>query len=174
MELAVGTIVSGKVTTITKFGAFVALPGGKSGLVHISEVANTFVNDVHDFLEEGQEVQVKILAINPDGKINLSIKQTQPRPQRQHQGHQGGRAPYQQNNYGHSSAPHSNNNSNYHNNNHGNGGYHSARPAATHATVPPQEPTFEDKLKHFMTMSDNKISELNRNRNRDNRRRRKK
>ena len=50
MELAVGVILDGKVTTITKFGAFVSLPGGKSGLVHISEVANSFVNDVHDFL----------------------------------------------------------------------------------------------------------------------------
>ena len=55
MELAVGSIVTGKVTTITEFGAFVALPDGKSGLVHISEVAATFVNDVHDFLTEGQE-----------------------------------------------------------------------------------------------------------------------
>ena len=83
MELAVGTIISGKVTTITKFGAFVALPGGKSGLVHISEVASAFVSDVHDFLSEGQEVQVKILSVSPEGKINLSIKQTQPQQPRQ-------------------------------------------------------------------------------------------
>ena len=82
MELAVGSIVTGKVTTITKFGAFIALPGGKSGLVHISEVAPTFVNDVHDFLAEGQEVSVKILAITPEGKINLSVKQALPRPER--------------------------------------------------------------------------------------------
>lgn len=82
MELAVGSIVTGKVTTITKFGAFIALPGGKSGLVHISEVAPTFVNDVHDFLAEGQEVSVKILAITPEGKINLSVKQTLPKPER--------------------------------------------------------------------------------------------
>lgn len=68
MELAVGSIVTGKVTTITKFGAFVALPDGKSGLVHISEVAATFVNDVHDFLTEGQEVQVKILSVNAGGE----------------------------------------------------------------------------------------------------------
>ena len=73
MDLAVGNIVTGKVTTITKFGAFIALPEGKSGLVHISEVAPTFVSDVHDFLAEGQEVT---------GKINLSIKQAMPRPQR--------------------------------------------------------------------------------------------
>ena len=82
MELAVGSIVTGKVTTITKFGAFIALPEGKSGLVHISEVAPTFVSDVHDFLAEGQEVSVKILAITPEGKINLSVKQALPKPER--------------------------------------------------------------------------------------------
>lgn len=82
MELAVGNIVTGKVTTITKFGAFVALPGGKSGLVHISEVASAFVSDVHDFLTEGQEVPVKILDITPEGKINLSVKQAMPKPER--------------------------------------------------------------------------------------------
>ena len=67
MELTVGTIITGKVTTITKFGAFVALPGGKSGLVHISEVSGSFVTDVHDFLTEGQEVPVKVLSISPAG-----------------------------------------------------------------------------------------------------------
>lgn len=78
MELTVGTIITGKVTTITKFGAFVALPGGKSGLVHISEVSGSFVTDVHDFLTEGQEVPVKVLSISPEGKISLSVKQAQP------------------------------------------------------------------------------------------------
>ena len=82
MELAVGTIISGKVTAITKFGAFVSLPGGKSGLVHISEVAAAFVSDVHDYLTEGQEVTVKILSVSPEGKINLSIKQAQPQQER--------------------------------------------------------------------------------------------
>ena len=77
MELEVGSILEGKVTTITKFGAFVALPGGKSGLVHISEIANQFVNDVHDFLQEGQEVKVKVLSTE-GGKINLSIKKALP------------------------------------------------------------------------------------------------
>ena len=82
MELAVGTIISGKVTAITKFGAFVSLPGGKSGLVHISEVAAAFVSDVHDYLTEGQEVTVKILSVSPEGKINLSVKQALPKPER--------------------------------------------------------------------------------------------
>ena len=63
-----------KVTGIMNFGAFVALPGGKSGLVHISEIANTFVKDVHDHLQIGQQVRVKVLGINEQGKINLSIK----------------------------------------------------------------------------------------------------
>ncbi len=56
------------------FGAFVSLPGGKSGLVHISEISNTFVKDVHDHLNVGQMVKVKVLEINEQGKINLSIK----------------------------------------------------------------------------------------------------
>ena len=77
MQLEVGTIVEGKVTGITKFGAFVALPDGKSGLVHISEIANTYVNDVHDHVTDGQTVKVKVIGIAPDGKINLSIKKAE-------------------------------------------------------------------------------------------------
>ena len=74
MQLEVGAILDGTVTGITKFGAFVSLAEGKSGLVHISEVANTFVTDVNDYLKVGQAVKVRVLAITPDGKINLSIK----------------------------------------------------------------------------------------------------
>ena len=138
MELAVGAIVSGKVTKITKFGAFVALEGGKSGLVHISEVANSFVNDVNDFLQNGQEVQVKVLSVTEEGRINLSIKQAQPRPINNN------RPP------------------------------RTPRPAPTPVqTAPPAEVSFEDKLKQFLSASDSKMSELNRNRDgrRGNRRR---
>ncbi len=81
MEYEVGTVLEGKVTSITKFGAFVALEGGKSGLVHISEIANSYVNDVHDFLQEGQDVKVKLLAIK-DGKLDLSIKKGVAAPER--------------------------------------------------------------------------------------------
>lgn len=81
MEPQVGSILEGKVTSITKFGAFVALEGGRSGLVHISEIANTFVNDVHDFLQEGQTVKVLVLSTE-NGKINLSIKKTLPQQER--------------------------------------------------------------------------------------------
>ena len=74
MALEVGTILEGKVTGITKFGAFVALPEGKSGLVHISEIANSFVSDVHEHVQMGQAVKVRVLSVNEEGKINLSIK----------------------------------------------------------------------------------------------------
>ncbi len=77
MDLAVGAIFEGKVTGITKFGAFVSLPEGKSGMVHISEVANSFVNDIKEFLTEGQEVKVKVINIDDVGRINLSIKKAQ-------------------------------------------------------------------------------------------------
>ena len=74
MAIEVGSIQEGKVTGIMNFGAFVSLPGGKSGLVHISEIANSYVKDVHDFLQVGQTVKVKVIDINEQGKINLSIK----------------------------------------------------------------------------------------------------
>ena len=73
MEPQVGSILEGKVTSIMKFGAFVALDGGGSGLVHISEIANTFVEDVHDFLQPGQAVKVLVLSAE-NGRVNLSIK----------------------------------------------------------------------------------------------------
>ena len=76
MENGLGTIVTGKVTTITKFGAFVTLPDNRTGLVHISEVAHTYVNDIREHLTEGQEVPVKIIGIDKEGRINLSIKKT--------------------------------------------------------------------------------------------------
>ena len=72
--LEVGAIVEGKVTGLTAFGAFVSLPDGKSGMVHISEVSNTFVKEIKDFLKEGQDVKVKVVGISPEGKISLSIK----------------------------------------------------------------------------------------------------
>ena len=132
MELTVGTIITGKVTSITKFGAFVALPDGKSGLVHISEVAGTFVSDVHDFLTQGQEVPVKVLSISPEGKISLSVKQAQPPKPRPPHGDRPARprgprpAPAR-------SAP--------------------AQPAA------PAELSFEDKLKQFMQESDSRMAD---------------
>lgn len=141
MEFGVGAVVDGKVTGITKFGAFVALPDGRSGLVHISEIAYSYVNEVSDHLHEGQEVKVKIIGIDQSNRINLSIKQVEPPPQR---------APRQQGNGG----------QRFHN-----GG---GRPHQNSAPRPtgfvrqaPKEPTdFEDRLKQFMQSSDSKLSEL--------------
>ncbi len=75
MELEVGSVVEGKVKTLTKFGAFVELPDGSTGMVHISEVASTYVKEITDFVSEGQEVKVKVLNIDESGKISLSMKQ---------------------------------------------------------------------------------------------------
>ena len=78
MALEVGAVLEGKVTGITKFGAFVELPEGKTGMVHISEVANTYVKDIRDFVSENQTVKVKILSIGDDGKVSLSMKKAVP------------------------------------------------------------------------------------------------
>lgn len=95
MEFGVGSILDGKVTGITKFGAFVALPEGRSGLVHISEIAYSYVNEVSDYLKEGQEVKVKVIGIDQANRINLSIKKVNDPPQRLQGGFQGSRPPRQ-------------------------------------------------------------------------------
>ena len=77
-QLVVGNIVEGKVTGITKFGAFVDLGDGKTGMVHISEVAPTFVKEIRDFVKENDTVKVKVLSISEDGKISLSMKKAEP------------------------------------------------------------------------------------------------
>lgn len=86
MQFEVGAIVEGKVTSITNFGAFVELPDKSTGMVHISEVAPTYVREIRDFLTEGQQVKVKIINVSPDGKIALSIKKaTEAAPQQRRQ-----------------------------------------------------------------------------------------
>lgn len=90
MRLEVGSIVEAKVTGITNFGAFVELPDGKKGMVHISEVAPKYVEKIEDHLTIGQQVKVKVLSMTDDGKISLSIKKAleptkpQGKPKRQH------------------------------------------------------------------------------------------
>ena len=74
MQLKVGEVVEGKVTGITNFGVFVDLGEGKTGMVHISEVAQTYVNEIRDFVKDGETVKVKIMNIGEDGKISLSMK----------------------------------------------------------------------------------------------------
>ena len=72
--IQVGDILDGKVTGLTNFGAFVSLPENKTGMVHISEVASTYVSDIHEVLKEGQDVRVKVIEITDAGKIGLSVK----------------------------------------------------------------------------------------------------
>ena len=134
MELEVGAILEGTVTSIAKFGAFVALPDRKSGLVHISEIASAYVADVNDFLKVGQTVKVKVLAITPEGKINLSIKRAEEQPQtEQHRPARPARtgAPRQ-------SAP--------------------SAPSGGMVHGPTGDASFEDRLKHFMQESDSRIA----------------
>ncbi len=78
MSVEVGAILKGKVTGITNFGAFVEFPDGSSGMVHISEVSNSFIKDIREQLTEDQEVTVKVLEINEKGKVSLSIKKALP------------------------------------------------------------------------------------------------
>lgn len=139
MDLVVGAVVDGKVTGIMKFGAFVSLPGGKSGLVHISEIAYSYVNEVSDFLKEGQEVKVKIIGVDENGRINLSIKKAQEPPAQ----------PPKRRTF----------NQNPNNKAGGGNGAPSGQPR-TYAkpAQPAAEPSFEDKLKQFMADSDSKIS----------------
>ncbi len=80
MQLETGKIYEGKVTGITKFGAFVEIEPGTTGMVHISEIANTYVNEIKDHLTEGQTVKVKVLSVNGEGKISLSIKKAMDNP----------------------------------------------------------------------------------------------
>lgn len=141
MEFGVGSVVEGKVTGITKFGAFVSLPEGKSGLVHISEIAYTYVNDVKDYLQEGQEVKVKVIGIDDSGRVNLSIKKAQDPPPRP-----AGGPPRQ----GGGMRPAG-----------GGGRPGGGRPMGFSGPKKPVEPaTFEDRLKQFMTASDSKLSEM--------------
>ncbi len=77
MQVEIGTIVEGKVTGVKKFGAFVMLPGGSTGMVHVSEVSNEYIQELSDVLNEGQTVRVKVLSISPEGKTALSIKKAQ-------------------------------------------------------------------------------------------------
>ena len=143
MELTVGAILEGKIKSITNFGAFVALPENKTGMVHISEVANAYVSDIRQHLTEGQDVKVMVIGVEGN-KIHLSIKRLEARPQRPAGNFRGG-APRQ--NFQNQNAQGSQN-----------------RPARSAPTPPPAPKTadqlFEEKLKAFMTESDSKLSSI--------------
>ena len=135
MDFTTGQILEGKVKTITKFGAFISLPEGRSGLVHISEIAYSYVSEVRDFLTEGQEVKVQVLAIDDAGRINLSIKRAQPRPQQAKPQGRPQTRPAQK------PAPR-----------------REPDPAMGEVLPPSNDRSFEDKLKAFMSESDSKMA----------------
>jgi S1 RNA binding domain protein len=87
MSIEVGSKLQGKVTGITNFGAFVELPDGSTGLVHISEVADNYVKDINDHLKVGDQVEVKVINVEKDGKIGLSIKKAKDRPEPERKQH---------------------------------------------------------------------------------------
>ncbi len=134
MQPEVGAVLEGKVSGITKFGAFVNLSGGGSGLVHISEIANAYVSDVSQYVSVGQTVKVKIIGINGD-KINLSIKRAEEResearrPERPQQPKPQPRPEPRR-----------------------------EQPAAGQVAAPTEDQAFEDKLKQFMKESDSRIA----------------
>ena len=151
MELTVGAIFEGKVKSITNFGAFVALPENRTGMVHISEVANAYVSDIRQHLTEGQDVKVVVIGTE-NGKINLSIKRLEPKPQRENterrpQGNfrpNGDRPPRREGGFQGQPRPQQEN-----------------RPQR--APMPPAAPKtadqlFEERLKAFMSESDSKLS----------------
>ncbi len=133
MEFTVGAILEGKVKSITNFGAFIALPENKTGLVHISEVANAYVSDINAHLSVGQDVKVMVIG-NENGKINLSIKRLEARPQQQ--GSPRGNRPQQTHAASHPAAQ---------------------TPPAAPKTA---DQLFEERLKAFMTESDSKLSAM--------------
>lgn len=152
MGFEVGSILEGTVTGITKFGAFVSLPDKRSGLVHISEIAHSYVNDIHEHLSEGQPVTVKVIGIDQSNRINLSIRQATPPPDQRL-----GNGARSRSETDHRPARRSASGSGF-------------------SSDPPQpkgSASFEDRLKQFMASSDSKLSELRMNERRSSRRGRK-
>ena len=137
MQVEVGAIVEGKVTGLTNFGAFVSLPDGKTGMVHISEVAPTYVKEIRDYLTENQEVKVKVLSVGDDGRVSLSSKRAmEPEQQRPPQRQQRPGGGHQRR----SSPP----------------VWQGSKPVQT------ENLSFEDMMARFKQVSDEKITDLKR------------
>ena len=163
MQPEVGKIYEGKVTGITKFGAFVELEPGVTGMVHISEVANTFVNEIKDHLTEGPAVKVKVLSVSDEGKISLSIKKAEENPDRK-QGSRGGKGDSRGDNR---SGSRGDNRSGSRGDNKGgsSGGSRSgqgdSRGGSQQEKVPQSpEAAFEDMLNKFKQSSDERMGDL--------------
>ena len=164
MELTVGAVLEGKIKSITNFGAFVSLPENKTGMVHISEVANAYVSDIRQHLTEGQDVKVMVIGTE-NGKINLSIKRLEPKQQREGNGNfqrrEGGS--FQRREGGFQNREGGNFQRREGGFQNREGGYQNRDNRPQRAPVQPAAPKtadqlFEEKLKAFMTESDSKLS----------------
>ena len=140
--VAVGSIIAGKVAKVTNYGAFVDLEGGGSGMIHISEVANTYVKDINDYLHVGEEVTVKVIGINEQGKVSLSIKETMQKGPQQSQGQGQGQGQRRE-----GGRPQ------------GRSGY-VPRSFNRPAQVPSTGDAFEDMLSRYKRSSDDRMSDL--------------
>ena len=159
MELTVGTVLEGKIKSITNFGAFVALPENKTGMVHISEVANAYVSDIRAHLTEGQDVKVVVIG-NENGKINLSIKRLEPKPQRENN---GGNFQRREGGFQRREGGYQNREGGFQRREGGFQNREQSQSRPQRAPVQPAAPKtadqlFEEKLKAFMTESDSKLS----------------
>ena len=148
MSIEVGSVVEGVVSGITNFGAFVNLPEGKVGLVHISEVADVYVSDVKEFLKEQDNVKVKVLSVDEKGKIALSIKRAQEKKLEEQPSSE--KKPFEKKNFeprpSTASRP--------------SGGFNRSAggsPRFNNATA-----SFEDKLSRFLKDSDERLTDLSR------------
>ncbi|MGX6429450.1 S1 domain-containing RNA-binding protein [Levilactobacillus yonginensis] len=175
MAIEVGAKVSGKVSGITNFGAFVDLGDHKTGLVHISEISDGFVKDIHDVLSVGDEVTVKVLTVGDDGKIGLSIrkatdKPASERPQHsrsehhgEHSEHHGGNHDFHGNG-GRGGESHGNAHGGRRFENNGSRPHHNSangRFSGHHAAQ--HEESFDDLMSGFMKQSEDRLATIKRN-----------
>jgi S1 RNA binding domain protein len=163
MAIEVGTKLEGKVTGITHFGAFVELPEGGTGLVHISEIADNYVKDVNDHLKLEDKVLVKVINVDKDGKIGLSIKQTvdkPPAPERPARPERpAGFRPSGEGRREGTSGDRPSGGT-------GGGGFNRGggdRGGRSFSKAPVGKPTFEDKVSRFLKDSEERISSLKKN-----------
>lgn len=148
MSIEVESIVSGKVTGITNFGAFIDLGDRKTGLVHISEISDSYIKDIHDVLSVGDEVSVKVLTIASDGKIGLSIRKAQPKSE---EDSRPSRETREQKPYQRSSAPRSDSS------------HFKAREERPSQSKEPKKDGFDSLMSSFLKDSDDRLSSLKRN-----------
>lgn len=182
MTLEIGSVVEGVITGITSFGAFVRLPKGNRGLIHISEIADSYVKDINEFLSVKDKVNVKVLKVNSEGKYDLSLKQAEQPPKENESGDETTTAPQHisdevdtdktDKDYDEAedadeedssdSNSQSQSGSDYHRKDRGHG-FSGKRGRKGFGRKSPERHTFEDKISRFMKESEERLLDLKRN-----------